>query len=156
MRLNLVNASEPVLNRRVGTFSKFGSDLNPLISEMFRVMEENNGVGLAANQVGLDINLFIWAYDGDRGYILNPSLILSGEMIVSSEGCLSLPGLFGLVPRYESVELKGMDMFGSELILKASGFKARIFQHEVDHLNGKLYTERTLKLYNKSGIEEVS
>jgi peptide deformylase len=106
-------------------------------------MYEAPGVGLAANQVGLSIACFVFDdRDGNTGFIANPELsALEGEQ-VDSEGCLSIPGPYHDTPRALRVHLRAQDVNGEPVDVRAEGFLARVFQHETDHLNGKLYIDR--------------
>lgn len=116
---------------------------------MKRIMREANGVGLSANQIGLPYQLFVaQTYDaqGTQKFyaIFNPRIEkYSPESVTHEEGCLSIPGLYGNVPRARSVVLAGYDKSGKIVKIKAWGLLARIFQHETDHLNGKLFVDRT-------------
>lgn len=130
-------------------FSKFTKkEINDLIARMRRIMRKANGIGLSANQIGLDLSMFIAeTTDGQGGTkfyaVFNPKLELSGEKsAVFEEGCLSVPGSWGDVERVERVVLSGFDKNGKPAKIKAWGLLARIFQHEVDHLNGKLFIDR--------------
>ena len=115
-----------------------------LAQEMAEVMYALNGVGLAANQVGITQSLFI--YDeratGDYSVVVNPVLTTGAEIITAVEGCLSVPNRVCAITRFSSVNLRGLDLDGNELDIDATGFLARIFQHETDHLNGALILDR--------------
>jgi peptide deformylase len=116
---------------------------------MKRIMHEANGVGLSANQIGLEFKVFVAevpdAQGGSKFYaVFNPEIErTSTEKIVIEEGCLSIPGSFGEVERAERVAIKGYDKNGKVLKIKAWGLLARVFQHEIDHLNGHLFIDRT-------------
>ncbi len=123
-----------------------------LVDDMFMSMEEYRGVGLAGPQVYLPLRVFVYdsrdpAHDTSsrlrRGVVFNATFEAQGEAEVTEwEGCLSVPFLGGEVPRFERVILRGLDENGEELELDASGFLARIFQHEVDHTDGHIYLDR--------------
>ena len=117
-------------------------EINQLIQTMRRDMEVANGVGLSANQIGIDTQLFV-ARDEQKFYaIFNPKIIKpSKETIDMEEGCLSIPENFKAVERPERVTLVGYDKNGKKIKINAWGFLARVFQHEVDHLNGKVFTD---------------
>jgi peptide deformylase len=114
-----------------------------LSSNMFEAMYEAPGVGLAANQVGMQLACFVFDdHDGHTGFVANPVLAdLEGEQ-VESEGCLSIPGPYYDTPRAARVRLRGADVEGRPLVLTGEDLLARIFQHETDHLNGGLYIDR--------------
>ena len=128
-------------------FDKFSkSDINNLIKTMREVMDEADGVGLAANQIGLDMAVFVVGFDGKFYAIFNPEIIkASKEKEGSEEGCLSIPGHADIAYRHEKITLIGYDKNQKKIKIKAWGLLARIFQHEIDHLNGKLFIDRVKK-----------
>lgn len=135
-------------------FSKFTKkEIQELIARMKRLMRAANGVGLSANQIGLDMRVFVAevpdAEGGLKFYaIFNPEIEkISEDKNVLEEGCLSIPGTFGDVPRASRIAIKAQDKNGRPVKIKAWGFLARVFQHEIDHLNGHVFTDRTKKLY---------
>lgn len=131
-----------------------GGVYDSLIDEMFETMEAYQGVGLAAPQVHLPIRLFVYELPPEvarrrkarplaRGAFFNATLELVGTPdVVDYEGCLSVPFLGGEVPRYPKVILRGLDMKGNPAEVVMEDYAARIFQHEVDHLDGKVYLDR--------------
>ncbi|RJP43092.1 peptide deformylase [Candidatus Parcubacteria bacterium] len=128
-------------------------EISDLIGRMRRTMRVAHGIGLSANQIGLSCRVFVAEVPekqgGNKFYaIFNPKLEKSGAGTVAfEEGCLSIPGTYGLVDREERVVLSGYDRNGKPLKIKAWGLLARVFQHEVDHLEGKLFIDRTKKIY---------
>ena len=125
-------------------FEKFSkADIRALVKTMREVMIEANGIGLAANQIGLDISVFVAQDNGKFYSVFNPEIIkTSAEKSPMEEGCLSVPTKYGEIERPEKVTLVGKDQNGKPLKIKAWGMLARIFQHETDHLNGKLFIDR--------------
>lgn len=123
-------------------------NLRTLAKEMRAVMKEANGVGLSANQIGVEKRFFVAQVPDAEGRpkfyaIANPELVKKGEeSAVMEEGCLSIPELYGLVERAARVTLVGYDLRGKKVKISAWGFLARVFQHEVDHLDGKVFTDR--------------
>ncbi len=128
-----------------------------MVNMLFATMKANNGVGLAAPQVGLSYQLLVYGFDHNPRYpdqapvplaaMFNPKIIRKSEtMIEIYEGCLSLPELRGLVPRYEWVEVQAQNIKGDTFSKTYHGFEARIIQHEIDHLNGTLFVERVTNL----------
>jgi len=113
-----------------------------LAERMRTVMRANSGLGLAAPQVGIPARMFIWAVDLDSGVVVNPSLEEPEGEAAMTEGCLSLPGVAVAVNRAESVTLVGLTASGEPLRLRGSGLLARVWQHELDHLNGLTLAER--------------
>ncbi len=128
--------------------------IKKLMQEMRAIMKSSEGVGLSANQVGLDLKFFIAEVPSEKGKrskwysILNPEIVkVSSEANVAEEGCLSIPGMYGPVERKKKITVSGFDVNGRRIKLKAWGFLARVFQHEIDHLNGILISDRAEKLY---------
>lgn len=124
-------------------FSKYSpKEIQDLLKTMKLMMKEANGIGLSANQIGLDISVFIARVEGKSYEIFNPEIIkFSKETIDFEEGCLSVPDSFGTVNRPEKITLSGQDKKGNPFKIKAWGLLARVFQHENDHLNGKLFID---------------
>jgi peptide deformylase len=145
---------DPVLREKAKRVKTFDGALRKLAADMLETMHENAGVGLAAPQIGLSMRLLVAEYvpdkedieSGERGFkviLCNPELVKSSEeMEVMLEGCLSIPGWVGDVPRHVSVTVKGLTPEGKEVRLKADHYFARVLQHEIDHLNGVLFTDR--------------
>ncbi|MFE9243683.1 peptide deformylase [Nocardiopsis sp. NPDC006938] len=127
-----------------------GAELARLVDDMFVTMYAAEGVGLAGNQVGVDLRLFVYDCpddDGVRhvGHVINPVLDerdLDDAVVVESEGCLSVPGPHADLGRAEHATVRGLDRDGNEVVLSGSGYFARCLQHETDHTYGKLYVDR--------------
>jgi len=142
-------------------FKKFTKkEINDLIARMKKTMREANGVGLSANQVGLNFGMFVaevpsGPQNQNKFYaVFNPKIEKFGtERIVLEEGCLSVPLSYGDVERAEKITLKGRDKNGKKIKIKAWGALAQVFQHEVEHLNGKLFVDRTDKTYGSNKID---
>jgi len=118
------------------------SELRELVNDMRETMRKADGVGLAANQVGISSRFFVAEFDGKFYAIFNPEISeLSETEDLFEEGCLSVPGESGDVMRHLELTIKGFDKNGKRIKMRAWGHLARIFQHEVDHLNGKLFTD---------------
>ncbi len=128
-------------------------ELHALIADMFDTMRAAEGAGLAAPQIGVDLAVVIFGFTKNRRYpdrepvpetvLLNPSIeALSDEEDEGWEGCLSVPGLRGVVPRFARIRYRGFDQHGAPIDREAGGFHARVVQHECDHLIGKLYPMR--------------
>lgn len=118
-----------------------------LVREMRRVMHEAHGIGLSANQIGFPYRVFVAETSSEKGTkfyaIFNPCIEkMDEEESFFEEGCLSVPNTYGEVPRPSKITLTGMDTRGKSVKIKAWGLLARIFQHEIDHLNGKLFVDR--------------
>lgn len=125
-------------------FTKYSKkEIRELVKEMRSSMQAADGVGLSANQIGLNIKVFVARVENKFYAVFNPEILQpSKETDSLDEGCLSIPGIYGLVERHSKLTLKGFDQNGKALKIKAWGFLARVFQHEVDHLNGKLFIDR--------------
>lgn len=134
---------DPVLRERAVPVETFDDALRRLADDMVETMHAAPGVGLAANQVGVRLACFVYDdRDGHAGFVANPTLSgLEGEETID-EGCLSVPGPYHPTSRAVKVRLRGFDLEGKPLDVRAEGLLARIFQHETDHLNGKLYLDR--------------
>ena len=140
-------------------------ELHALVADMFDTMRAANGAGLAAPQIGVNLQLVIFGVERNARYpdaprvpetvLLNPVLTpLSDEMEEGFEGCLSVPGLRGSVPRHTRLRYEGFDQFGARIAVEAEGFHARVVQHEVDHLLGILYPMR-IRDFSRFGFTEV-
>ena len=140
-------------------------DLHALIADMFDTMRAAEGAGLAAPQIGVDLAVVIFGFTTNRRYpdrepvpetvLLNPSIEpLSDDEEEGWEGCLSVPGLRAVVPRFARIRYRGVDQFGNSIEREAEGFHARVVQHECDHLIGRLYPTRMTDL-TQLGFTEV-
>jgi len=140
-------------------------ELHELISDMFEVMRAAKGVGLAAPQIGVDLQLVIFGFGHSERYpdaapvpetiLLNPVITpLSEDVEAGWEGCLSVPDLRGMVNRYSKIRYQGVDQYGAPIERIAEGFHARVVQHECDHLIGKLYPMRITD-FSKFGYMDV-
>ncbi len=147
---------EKVLRRKLPPLALTKEELKGLkvlAKEMRVTMKKANGVGLSANQIGIEKRFFVAQVPDAEGRlkfyaIANPELIKkSAENAVMEEGCLSVPELYGLVERSARVTLVGYDLRGKKIKINAWGFLARVFQHEVDHLDGKVFTDRTTHVH---------
>ncbi len=129
-------------------------EINELITRMRRIMHAANGIGLSANQIGLTFSVFVAevpdAQGGTKFYaVFNPKIEkMEKEIVTFEEGCLSVPGQWGEVTRAETIVVSGYNKMGKKVKVKAWGLLARVFQHEIDHLNGKLFIDRAKKIYS--------
>ncbi len=140
-------------------------ELHALIADMFDTMEAAQGAGLAAPQIGVDLQLVIFGFAKNQRYpeappvpmtvLINPSIDVLDDVVEEGwEGCLSVPGLRGVVPRHARIRYRGFDPSGHPLVREADGFHARVVQHECDHLIGRLYPTRMTDL-SKLGFTSV-
>ncbi len=160
--LDIVTFPEPSLRLKAKQVTKFDYELQTLVDSMFETMRDAPGVGLAAPQIGQSLRLVVVEYTDDedenarpKKYVLvNPEIVKrSEEMVTDIEGCLSLPGLAGTVERHEAVTIKAKNRFGKTLKIEAEGWLARIFQHEIDHLDGVLYIDRAEEVFEPTPEE---
>lgn len=134
---------DPVLRTRAEAVTEFGPGLRRLVADMLETMEDVDGAGLAAPQVGVSQRVFTYQMDGVRGHIVNPVLELSDEFQEDMvEGCLSIPGVAFPVRRRAQAHVSGFDADGAPVEFEADGLLARIVQHETDHLDGVLFPDR--------------
>lgn len=158
----IVIHGEPVLHRRAAEVDAIDDEIRTLLADMADTLDASNGVGLAAPQIGVGLRIFLWKYSGDTGEvppagaIINPRLRLVGKVSQEnpdpdqeSEGCLSAPGYTYPLKRSDHIEITGIDPEGKPLHFEASGWFARIMQHEYDHLDGYLYVNRLNDRYAK-------
>lgn len=163
----ILRMGDPRLLRLAQPVTEFDTDaLHLLVSDMLDSMRAVNGAGLAAPQIGVDLQLVIFGSNErnprypDRPLVpptvlVNPVLTTVGATDVEDwEGCLSVPGLRGLVPRWESIRYTGFDQYGDPIDRTVDGFHARVVQHECDHLVGKLYPMR-IRDFSKFGFTDI-
>jgi len=160
--LRVTEVGEEVLHRPCRTVTEFGTpELRTLIDDMFATMAIAEGVGLAANQVGVDLRLFVFdlAEEGVRhvGHVLNPvcTVDLEAGNVEGEEGCLSVPGPGAGLFRGRSAAVEGVDLDGNPVRLEGQGYFARMLQHETDHLEGRLYIDLISKRERKRVIAEM-
>jgi len=145
--LQLITYPHPTLRYPAKPLARVDAQLKDLVGEMFHIMYEHRGVGLAANQVNLPIRLFIANPSGEKEtgpelVFINPVIQRATGSAEAEEGCLSLPGVNAVVKRNRSVRVNAYGMDGKEIALDIDGYLARIVQHEVDHLDGVLFIDR--------------
>lgn len=157
---------DPRLLRQARHVEQFGTaELNSLVMDMLDTMHHLNGAGLAAPQIGVDLQVVIFEITNNPRYpdvapipltvLVNPVLeLLTDEVQEDWEGCLSLPGLRGRVPRYSHVRYRGFDAVGNFIDRTVDGFHARVVQHETDHLHGVLYPMR-MRDFSNFGFTDV-
>ncbi len=135
-------------------------EVNELITRMRRIMHAANGIGLSANQIGLTFSVFVAEVPDTQGgtkfyAVFNPKIEKMDKATIDfEEGCLSVPGTWGEVTRAETIVVSGYNKMGKKVKVKAWGLLARVFQHEIDHLNGKLFIDRAKKVYTAEQTTE--
>ncbi|MDP3729730.1 MAG: peptide deformylase [bacterium] len=123
-------------------------DIDALLKKMRTIMHESYGVGLSANQIGIDMHVFVAHVEGKFYAVFNSALTkISDDAVTFEEGCLSVPEVFGAVARPDKVTLEGYDKSGKKIKIRAWGLLARVFQHEIDHLNGTVFIDKATDLY---------
>lgn len=147
---------DPVLKSRATPVRDFDESLERLAEDMKRIMHENEGVGLAANQIGRLKRIFVAAYEDEEYAIVNPVIEDRSEVCEKDgEGCLSIPEIRVEVERSCAVTVSGKDPSGIPVCIEAEGRLARIFQHEIDHLDGILMLDRTDRESRKNALREI-
>jgi peptide deformylase len=153
--LEVKTFGDPVLKTRAARVKEFDDALLRLTEEMLVTMREREGVGLAANQVGRLRRVLVAGIEEDEYVLINPVIeARSDETEVLAEGCLSIPGIQVDVERPVAVTVSGQDAAGEELRFEAEGLLARVFQHEIDHLDGVLILDRTDRESRKAALRE--
>ncbi|MBQ8076820.1 MAG: peptide deformylase [Eubacterium sp.] len=142
---NIVKVGDPILAKKSRVVEKFDDRLSTLIDDMFDTMYDAQGVGLAAVQVGMLRRVVVIDCGDGPIELVNPEITKAEGEQRESEGCLSLPGQYGVTIRPAKVQVKGQDRHGKWHIYTGEGLKARCFCHELDHLEGILFTEKTIK-----------
>ena len=154
-------APDPVLKQKSKRVRNINGSIHKLIKDMLETMHDAPGVGLAAPQVGVPLRVIVIGIPDQEDFaLINPEVVKTkGERVVS-EGCLSIPGYMGQLKRAESVTVKGRDLNGKEVRIKAEELLAQALEHEIDHVNGILYTDRLeseddLKKIEPKDLEEA-
>lgn len=146
----------PTLRKKAAPVSDFGAETQQLVDDMIDTLHEESGAGLAAPQVNVSQQVILVEFGSEEDESIPPTLYVtinpkisrfSKELVSGAEGCLSIPGLMGEVERSQEIVVEGQDRHGEPLKMKLRGWVARIFQHEIDHLNGILYTDRTTNVW---------
>ncbi len=152
----IIIVPHPTLRKKAEKVTDFGPDLQQLIEDMIDTLHEESGAGLAAPQINVSKQVILIEFGSEedeevppRLYVtINPKITrFSQQMVSGAEGCLSVPGLMGDVDRSQDVVVEGQDRNGEPLKISLQGWIARIFQHEIDHINGILYTDRATQVW---------
>ena len=164
----ILTLPDPILRRKARAVTTFDKKLQTVIDDMIETMRDAPGVGLAAPQIGISDRLIVVEYyENDEAeeaedeakkkvwVMLNPEIVkASEEKVMGVEGCLSVPNLVGEVERHEAVQVKGLNRRGQPMRVKVSGWLARIFQHEIDHLNGVVFPDLATHVWIPETDEE--
>jgi peptide deformylase len=148
---------DPILRTPAAEVKHFGPELEKLVADMTETMIDVQGVGLAAPQIGVGLQVFTYRIDGFEGHVVNPVLEVGEELQPDHdvEGCLSVPGLGNFLQRGQWAKVTGQDMHGNPLEVEGTGLLARCFQHETDHLRGTLYIDRLRGEEKKAAMRAI-
>lgn len=156
----ILTADEPILRERTKRVSTFDASLHRLLDDMLVTMRDAPGVGLAANQIGVPLQVAIVEVDDKITELVNPQIVKGSGEQIDWEGCLSIPGYVAEITRHEKVTVKARDRHGKEFRVRGTELLARAFQHEIDHLNGILYVDHLESLEElvrvSESVEEVT
>lgn len=143
---------DPVLREKAAPVEEIDAEIRQLIDDLVETMYDADGIGLAAPQVGVPLQIFVYDIrdpEVESGVLVNPEIVDSAGSAKDEEGCLSLPGLTDVVERSESVVVRGLDLEGNPVEIAAEGLLGRCIQHEKDHLDGVLFIDRVSPLKRK-------
>ena len=147
---------DPVLRTPSEPVTSFDAELRALVTDLMDTLLGAPGrAGVAAPQIGVNAQVFVYDADGHRGHMINPTLELSDELQDDDEGCLSIPGLYFPTPRALHATAHGYDQHGEPLTITGSGFLARALQHETDHLRGRLYVDTLRGDTRRRALREI-
>lgn len=155
MASEVVVYGDPILQEVTEPVTRFDDGLKNQIHWMYDVMLQANGVGLAANQVGLSKRMFTYRVEDGVDHLINPVILEVENVIPSAEGCLSLPGASFTVLRWEHVTITGQRYDGKQVKISSDGLLAVIFQHEMDHLDGRLLLDRLDRKTRRKAIRSL-
>ncbi|HPU29016.1 MAG TPA: peptide deformylase [Syntrophorhabdaceae bacterium] len=143
--LEIKTYPDPILREQAKPIEHITEEIKRLSTDMIETMRLARGAGLAANQIGIPIRLIVIELKGKKGdkamAIINPEIVLTESEEIAEEGCLSVPGFYEFIKRAKKVYVKGIDIEGKLFETECEGYLARAFQHEIDHLNGKLFID---------------
>jgi peptide deformylase len=152
----ILGFEHPVLREKAKKVARIDASIQRLIDDLAETMLAAPGAGLAANQIGVALRVCVVKGDDNQIWgLVNPEVVKGEGMQVGYEGCLSYPGWVGEVERTETVVVKGRNRHGKEVRIKSSGFTARAFQHELDHLDGVLFIDRLTSLDTLRRVEDL-
>jgi len=155
---HVVKFGDPVLKSKASPISEFGPELRAEVERMIAIMRDGMGVGLAATQLGVLRRLLVFqaGNDAEPTALINPQIEwLSDEVVVAEEGCLSLPRVSMDVERPLYARVSGQDVEGAPIVIEAAGLEARVLQHEIDHLDGILILDRTVRAQRKGALKAL-
>ena len=150
----ILTADEPILRERTKRVSTFDASLHRLLDDMLVTMRDAPGVGLAANQIGVPLQVAVIELEDKVTELINPEIVRTSGEVIDWEGCLSVPGFVAEVHRHAKVTVKARDRHGREFRVKGTELLARALQHEIDHLNGTLYIDHLESLEELVRVSE--
>ena len=151
-----------VLTKRAEPVGEIDNNIRQLVEKMTDIMLKNKGIGLAAPQAGVSLRLFIISLDGTRDNVkvyINPTVTPAGELVLTEEGCLSVPGVFTKIRRYKKCKVTATDLNGKEFTEEAEALYARALQHEYDHIEGMTIVNRmaqTAKIAHRRQLKKLT
>ncbi len=158
--LEIIHYPNEILDTECERVSSFDKGLHRLLDNMYETMIAEDGVGLAAPQVGILSQIAIVdigeGEESELFELINPEIVEQRGNQIDIEGCLSFPGLYGKVPRAKVIKIKANDRYGNEYHLEAEGYLARAIQHEIDHLHGVLFTSKVVEYVDESELTDWS
>ena len=137
----ILTAEAPILREKTKKVSQFDASLHRLLDDLLETMRDAPGIGLAANQVGIPLQVAVIELEDTVYELINPQIVKASGEVIDWEGCLSIPGFVAEVTRHQKVTVKARDRHGKEFRIKGEDLLARALQHEIDHLNGILYID---------------
>lgn len=148
---------DPVLRTPCDPITTITDQVRSLVDDLLETVDDEGRAGLAANQIGVSLRAFSWNIDGDIGYVLNPTIVdlSEDEFQDGEEGCLSVPGLYYPTTRHWYAKAVGTDLEGNEVVVEGEELMGRCIQHEVDHLDGRLYIDRLDRSLRKKAMKAI-
>lgn len=158
--LQIVHHPHAILEKKCERVTSFDKKLHRLLDDMYETMVAEDGVGLAAPQIGISRQIAVVdvgdGEDSELFELINPEIIKESGTQTDIEGCLSIPGIYGKVPRAQSIRIRANDRYGNEYVLKAEDYLARAIQHEIDHLSGVLFITKVIEYVDESELTDGS
>lgn len=155
MQYPIVIAPDPILRKENQEVTAITDELLQLLDDMYETMLANDGVGIAAPQVGKNLQVaIVEVEEGDRFELINPKIIQKSGADIDVEGCLSIPHTYGTVERATEITVRYFDREGEEIEVQAYDFLARAMQHEIDHLQGVLFTDKVIEYIAEEDLED--
>jgi peptide deformylase len=152
----ILSFDQPVLREKARKVARVDTSIQKLLDDLAETMLDAPGAGLAANQIGVPLRVCVVKGDENQIWgLVNPVIVKSAGSQVGYEGCLSKPGWVGEVERFDAVVVKALNRHGKQVRIKSTGFTARAFQHELDHLDGVLFTDRLTSLDTLRRVEDL-